>query len=99
LSIERFAINARANGALDVDVQLRNVSEAARLTMRVLDANLVEVGTPASADVAPGTTLTLTRSCPSGAAPESMECTAEGNVLTLYVLDAGQIFGTTFERR
>jgi hypothetical protein len=46
-----------------------------------------------------GTTLTLTRTCPSAAAPESMEYTAEGNVLTLYVLDAGQIFGTTFERR
>jgi hypothetical protein len=47
---------------------------------------------------ATGTTVTLTRTCPSAAASESMEYTAEDNVLTLYVLDAGQIFGTTFER-
>jgi hypothetical protein len=46
-----------------------------------------------------GTTLTLTRTCPSAAAPLSTEYTFEGNVLTLYVVDAGQTFGTRFERQ
>jgi hypothetical protein len=47
---------------------------------------------------ASGTTLTLTRTCPSAGAPETMEYTAEGDVLTLYILDGGSIFGTRFER-
>jgi hypothetical protein len=46
-----------------------------------------------------GTTLTLTQTCPSAAAPKSMEYTFEGNVLTVYVVDAGATFGTTFERQ
>jgi hypothetical protein len=46
-----------------------------------------------------GTTVTLTPTCPSAAAPMSMEYTFESNVLTLYVLDAGQTFGTRFERQ
>jgi hypothetical protein len=72
-SIERFAINARSDGALDVDVRLRNISEAARLTMRVLDANLAAVGTPASVDVAPNAaSATLTGSF-AGVLPWSAE--------------------------
>jgi hypothetical protein len=46
-----------------------------------------------------GTTLTLTLTCPSAEPADSMPFTFDGNVLTLYVLDAGQIFGTRFERQ
>jgi hypothetical protein len=46
---------------------------------------------------ASGTTLTLTLTCPTAEPPENWQYTFDGDVLTLYVLDAGQIFGTTFE--
>jgi hypothetical protein len=44
-------------------------------------------------------TLTLTRTCPSPGAPESTEYTVDGDDLTLYITDAGSVFGTTFRRQ
>jgi hypothetical protein len=45
-SVARFAIDAKADGRLDVDVYLRGVTEAATLTAQVLDAQLAPVGSP-----------------------------------------------------
>jgi hypothetical protein len=45
-----------------------------------------------------GTTLTLTRTCPSSLT-ESSGYTAEGDTLTLYVVDSGVTFGAVLTRQ
>lgn len=50
-SISRVALDAKADGRIDVDVYLRNATAGATLTARVLDANLASVGEPFTAPV------------------------------------------------
>jgi beta-galactosidase/beta-glucuronidase len=45
-SIERFAVNARADGSLAVDVFPRSLTEAGQMTARLFDDSLTAVGTP-----------------------------------------------------
>jgi hypothetical protein len=72
-SIERFAVDARADGSLSVDVHLRNVASESTLTARVFDQNLAEVGAPLTAAVAANATqVTLSGSFP-GVSPWSAE--------------------------
>jgi len=72
-SIERFAIDAKADGTLRVEVQLRNLLQGATLTARVLDENLARVGEPLTAVVAgQATQVTLSGSFP-GVRPWSAE--------------------------
>jgi len=44
-------------------------------------------------------TLTLTRTCPSAGAPDSIGYTVAGDDLTLFIEDGGSVFGTTFRRQ
>jgi hypothetical protein len=44
------------------------------------------------------TSLTLTRTCPSAAEPETAEYSADDKTLTLFVLDRGTTFETVFVR-
>jgi beta-galactosidase/beta-glucuronidase len=53
-SIDRVAVNARADGALTVQVFLRNIMGSAQLTARVLDENLTAVGSPLTGSVTAG---------------------------------------------
>jgi hypothetical protein len=50
-SIERFAVDARADGSLKVNVQLRGLASKGRVTARVLDERLAPVGEPLVANV------------------------------------------------
>jgi hypothetical protein len=72
-AIDRFAVNARQGGELEVDVRLRGLSESATVTARVFDDALTAVGSPLSADVAASATqVTLAGTFP-GVAPWSAE--------------------------
>ncbi len=53
-AIDRFAVDAKADGALSVDVFLREVTESAQVTARVLDESLEPVGAPMTVDVTAG---------------------------------------------
>jgi hypothetical protein len=53
-AIDRVAVNARADGTLTVNVFLRDVTDSAELTARVLDENLAPIGSPLTAAVTPG---------------------------------------------
>ncbi|HWP05077.1 MAG TPA: hypothetical protein VNN72_05015 [Polyangiaceae bacterium] len=46
-----------------------------------------------------GATFMVTQTCPKAAATQTMEYTAEGNTLTLYIDDSGALFGQVFERQ
>jgi hypothetical protein len=48
---------------------------------------------------ASGTTFTVTETCPTAAAAQTMQYTAEGTTLTLYIVDHGAHFGQVFERQ
>jgi hypothetical protein len=72
-SIERFAVDARADGSLDVDVRLRNVPPSTRLTMRVMDEDLAPVGTPVTVDVAANATQARLSGSYAGVLPWSAE--------------------------
>ena len=48
---------------------------------------------------ASGTTLTLTRTCPSAGDPESAGYTATDTSLTLYIDDRGKSFGSVFTKQ
>jgi hypothetical protein len=46
-----------------------------------------------------GATFMVTQTCPKAAATQTMEYTAEGNTLTLYIDENGALFGQVFERQ
>jgi len=46
-----------------------------------------------------GTSLSLGRTCPTLAQPETAEYTAEAQTFTIFVLDAGKTVGTVFTRQ
>jgi hypothetical protein len=72
-SIERFALDARADGSLSIDVHLRNVTSKSTLTARVFDQNLAAVGAPLMAAVpANASQVTLSGGFP-GVSPWSAE--------------------------
>jgi len=48
-SIERIAVNARADGSLALDVYLRSLTEAAQVTARLFDDSLTAVGSAITA--------------------------------------------------
>jgi len=48
---------------------------------------------------ATGTSLTLARTCPSAAQPETLQYTAEATRLTLFVQDSGKTIGTVFTKQ
>ena len=53
-SIDRVAVNAKADGTLSADVFLRAAAEGAEVTARVIDDALAPVGAPMTATVAAG---------------------------------------------
>ncbi|HTV19101.1 MAG TPA: glycoside hydrolase family 2 TIM barrel-domain containing protein, partial [Polyangiaceae bacterium] len=72
-SIERFAIDARADGSLGVDVQLAGVTQDSTLRARVFDANLAPVGEPLTAAVAANVTQVRLAGSFPGVSPWSAE--------------------------
>jgi hypothetical protein len=87
---------------------------ASSLTFEFGSAKVVIAGASwqeASADVAnpnrhttstlstTGTTLDLTRTCPTAGVTESAEYSADGDGFTLYVEDGGETFATVFTRQ
>lgn len=75
-SIARLAIDARADGRLNVNVRLRAVSAGAKLTARVFDEQLREVGAPLHAVVPAGATAVSLVGNFSSIAPWSAEAPA-----------------------
>src|SRR5207253_3013488 len=55
-SLERFAIDAKADGSLNVDVFLRGLTDKADVVARVLDDALAPVGAPLTVAAAAGAT-------------------------------------------
>jgi hypothetical protein len=75
-SIDRVAIDARADGKLAANVQLRDVRTSATLTVRVFDDQLRSVGAALRAVVAPGAAHVKLDGKYPGAAPWSAESPA-----------------------
>ncbi len=65
-AIDRFAVDARANGALTVNVFRRSSTESAQITARVLDENLLPVG------------AAMTATAPAGQAQVNLQGTFTG---------------------
>jgi beta-galactosidase/beta-glucuronidase len=72
-SIDRVAIDARADGALNLDVRLLNLAHPAQLTARVFDENMAPVGTAFSVAVEPIATQVKMASNFAGVTPWSAE--------------------------
>lgn len=72
-SIDRVAIDARADGTLRLDVRLLNLTHSAQLTAQVLDENLGPVGAPFSVAVEPSATQVKMASNFAGVTPWSAE--------------------------
>jgi hypothetical protein len=72
-SIERLAVNARADGSLAVDVFLRSATETGQLTARLFDDSLTAVGTPITAAVTASQTKVTLQGTFTGIKPWTAE--------------------------
>jgi hypothetical protein len=72
-SIDRLAIDAKADGTLAVDAYLRDLADKGELRAQVLDEDLTPVGAPLSASVAAGQTQVKLSGQLTGVAPWSAE--------------------------
>jgi hypothetical protein len=72
-SIDRFAVDAKADGSLNVDVFLRGMAEAGQIAARVLDDSLAPIGAPLTASAAAGQTQVKLSGKIDGVKPWSAE--------------------------
>jgi hypothetical protein len=94
-SIERFAVNAKADGTLSADVFLRGITGDAELSARVLDDSLAPVGAPLTTTVAAGRTQVTLQGSFAGIKP----WTAETPNRYRLAVDLATAAGTTHAHR
>jgi hypothetical protein len=94
-AVDRFAVDAKGDGALSVDVFLRGITESAQLTARVLDDTLAPVGAPLTATVTAGQSQVRLQGTFAGVRPWTAE-TPNRYRLAVELVTAG---GTRHARR